>query len=69
MKITDIKATTVAMPLEAPLRHSNGAHWGRFIRTLVEIETDEGLTGVGELGGGGQSAEAAIAGLKPYLIG
>ena len=67
MKITDLRATTVTMPLEAPLRHSNGAHWGRFVRTIVEIETDEGLTGVGEMGGGGQSAEAAIAGLKPYL--
>ena len=69
MKITDLKATTVTVPLEAPLRHSNGAHWGRFVRTIVEVETDEGLTGVGEMGGGGQSAEAAIAGLKPYLLG
>ncbi|MBZ9938689.1 mandelate racemase [Mesorhizobium sp. BR1-1-16] len=69
MKITDLRATTVAVPLEAPLRHSNGAHWGRFVRTIVEVETDEGLVGLGELGGGGQSAEAAIAGLKPYLVG
>ena len=45
MKITDLRATTVTMPLEAPLRHSNGAHWGRFVRTIVEIETDEGLIG------------------------
>ena len=69
MKITDLRATTVTMPLEAPLRHSNGAHWGRFVRTIVEVETDEGLIGVGEMGGGGQSAEQAIAGLKPYLVG
>ncbi len=26
MKITDIKATTVTVPLEAPLRHGNGCH-------------------------------------------
>ena len=69
MKITDLRATTVTVPLEAPLRHSNGAHWGRFVRTIVEVDTDEGLTGVGEMGGGGQSAEAAITGLKPYLVG
>ena len=69
MKITDLRATTVTMPLEAPLRHSNGAHWGRFVRTIVEIETDEGLTGLGEMGGGGESAEVAITGLKPYLLG
>jgi glucarate dehydratase len=69
VKITDIKATTVTMPLEAPLRHSNGAHWGRFVRTVVEVETDEGITGLGEMGGGGESAERAFAGLKPYLVG
>lgn len=69
MKITDIKATTVAVPLEAPIRHANGNHWGRFIRTIVQVYTDEGLVGLGEMGGGGESAEAAFAGLKPYLIG
>ena len=36
MKITDIKATTVTVPLEAPLRHAAGCHWGRFVRTIVE---------------------------------
>ena len=69
MKITDIKVTTVTVPLEAPLRHSNGAHWGRFVRTVIELETDEGITGLGEMGGGGESAELAFAGLKPYLLG
>jgi glucarate dehydratase len=69
MKITDLRATTVTIPLEAPLRHSNGAHWGRFVRTIVEIDTDVGITGVGEMGGGGESAELAIKGLKPYLLG
>ncbi|REE98837.1 enolase C-terminal domain-like protein [Thermomonospora umbrina] len=69
MKITDIRATTVAVPLEAPLLHSNGAHWGRFIRTIVEVETDNGLIGLGELGGGGQSAEQAVRDLRSYLEG
>jgi len=68
-KITDIRATTVTVPLEAPLRHSNGAHWGRFVRTIVEIETDVGIIGLGEMGGGGESAEAAFRALKPYLVG
>ena len=39
MKIVDIRATTIAMPLEAPLRRAGGAHWGRFIRTIVEVVT------------------------------
>ena len=64
MKIVDIRATTVTVPLEAPLRHSNGAHWGRFVRTIVEVETDDGLIGLGEMGGGGESAEAAVTGLQ-----
>jgi len=69
MKIVDIKATTIALPLEAPLRHAAGAHWGRFIRTIVEVVTDEGLSGWGELGGGGETAENAVRGLLPYLLG
>src|SRR5215510_11703070 len=69
MKITDIRATTVTVPLEAPLRHANGVHWGRFVRTIVEVEADNGLIGLGEMGGGGQSAEAAIRAMKSYLIG
>lgn len=69
MKIVDIRATTLTVPLEAPLRHSNGEHWGRFVRTIVEVETDEGIIGLGEMGGGGESAELAFKGLKPYLIG
>jgi glucarate dehydratase len=69
MKIADIRATTVTVPLEAPLRHSNGAHWGRFVRTIVEVEADNGLVGLGELGGGGESAEAAVVGLREYLLG
>lgn len=68
-KIVDIRATTVTVPLEAPLRHSNGAHWGRFVRTIVEIETDVGIVGLGEMGGGGESGEAAFRALKPYLVG
>ena len=68
-KIVDIRATTVTVPLHAPLRHSNGAHWGRFVRTLVEVETDDGLIGLGEMGGGGESAETAFRQLKTYLVG
>jgi glucarate dehydratase len=69
MRIRDIRATTVTVPLEAPLRHANGCHWGRFVRTIVEVETDNGIVGLGEMGGGGESAEAAIHALKTYLVG
>ena len=69
MKIVDIRATTVTVPLEAPLRHANGCHWGRFVRTIVEVETDNGLIGLGEMGGGGESAEAVFRAMKTYLVG
>jgi glucarate dehydratase len=69
MQISDIRATPVTVPLEAPLRHANGCHWGRFVRTIIEVETDEGLVGLGEMGGGGESATAAFEGVKPSLLG
>src|SRR5579883_674071 len=69
MKIVDIRPTTVTVPLEAPLRHANGVHWGRFVRTIVEVETDNGLIGLGEMGGGGESAEAVFRAMKNYLVG
>jgi len=69
MRITDIRATTVTVPLEAPLRHANGCHGGRFVRTIVEVDTDEGIIGLGEMGGGGESAEAVFRAMKSYLVG
>jgi glucarate dehydratase len=69
IRITAIRPTTVTVPLEAPLRHANGCHWGRFVRTIVEVDTDAGITGLGEMGGGGESAEAAFKALERYLVG
>src|SRR5690554_4300645 len=69
MRIKDIRATPVTVPLEASLRHANGCHWGRFVRTIIEVETEEGLIGLGEMGGGGEIATGAVHAVKPYLIG
>ena len=69
MKISDLRATPVTVPLAAPLRHANGCHCGRFVRTIVEVETDEGLIGLGEMGGGGESAVSTFHALKPCLVG
>ncbi|MEO8303542.1 MAG: enolase C-terminal domain-like protein [Betaproteobacteria bacterium] len=67
--ISAIRATPVTVPLEAPIRHSNGAHWGRFVRTIVEVETADGYVGLGEMGGGGEDASRAFAALADYLRG
>jgi glucarate dehydratase len=69
MRIADVRAYTVTVPLEAALRHANGCHWGRFVRTIIEVETDNGLVGLGEMGGGGESAEAQFRSLAAYLKG
>lgn len=68
-RIADIRATTVTVPLQAPLRHAAGAHWGRFVRTIVEIETESGIVGLGEMGGGGQSAQLTVESLRLKLLG
>ncbi|MHB8719422.1 MAG: enolase C-terminal domain-like protein [Candidatus Dormibacteria bacterium] len=67
--IREVRATTVTVPIEAPLRHANGAHWGRFVRTIVEVHTDAGLVGLGELGGGGAAASAEVTALGATLHG
>jgi glucarate dehydratase len=35
----------------------------------VEVETDNGLIGLGEMGGGGETAEAVFRAMKAYLVG
>ncbi len=67
--IAAIRATPVTVPLEAAILHSNGAHWGRFVRTIVEVETADGYVGLGEMGGGGEDAARQFAALGEYLRG
>jgi glucarate dehydratase len=67
MKIVDLKARTVAIPLNAQLRHNLGVHPGYFLRTVLEVITDEGVVGLGEVGGGDQ--RAAFMKLKPRVVG
>lgn len=67
MKITDLRARTVAIPLNAMLRHNTGVHPGYLMRTVLEIMTDEGIVGLGEVGGGDQ--RAALMRLKPRIVG
>lgn len=66
MRISGLRARTVCVPIEAPLRHSTGVHPGYFIRTILELTTDDGLVGLGEVGGGDQRAalEAVAARLR-----
>ncbi len=67
MKITDVRWTAAFIPIEAPLRYAYGAHPG-FSRLIIEIETDEGLVGLGECYGGA-SREGQLTEMKPLLLG
>ncbi len=62
-----MRARTVAIPLNCQLRHNTGVHPGYFLRTIVELITDEGIVGLGEVGGGDQ--RGALLKLKPRLVG
>jgi glucarate dehydratase len=74
MKIIDIKATPVTVPAEAPWRWSMGIETGTT-RTIIELLTDEGITGIGETYGGGgtvealETAKAFVVGLDPLETG
>ena len=67
MKIIDLRVRCVAIPLKAQLRHNTGVHPGYFLRTIMELITDEGIVGLGEVGGGDQ--RAALLKLKPRILG
>jgi glucarate dehydratase len=47
MRITSIRATPVNIPLELPLWWTGG-HYPGTSKSIVEVETDEGLVGLGE---------------------
>ena len=51
MKITKVTVTIVNIPFVAPIRWSGGAN-ADWTRLVIELETDEGLTGLGETLGG-----------------
>ncbi|MBI0384054.1 hypothetical protein JBE27_49315, partial [Streptomyces albiflaviniger] len=57
MKIVDIRATPVTVPLTRPLRWSFGVETATT-RTVVELITDEGLVGIGETRGGDEIVRA-----------
>ncbi|TDE89529.1 glucarate dehydratase [Occultella glacieicola] len=67
MRIVDMRVRTVAIPTHAKLRHNTGVHPGYFIRTILELVTDEGIVGLGEVGGGDQ--RGAFERLRPRIIG
>jgi len=71
MKITDVKTIRLraTIPTEGQVFSRSGVRNSRST-TLVQVETDEGITGVGSCSGNGELIEVIVARvLKPLLIG
>jgi glucarate dehydratase len=67
VKIVDMRVRVVAIPTKGMLRHNTGVHPGYLMRTVLELITDEGIVGLGEVGGGDQ--RGALLKLKPRIVG
>src|SRR5258708_27394890 len=69
MKIVDIRTIPLSYPCEPPYGSAGGMQ-ARRGALLVEIETDERVTGIGEAGvGGGSTRDVIEKQLRPMLIG
>jgi glucarate dehydratase len=66
VKIAAIRATPVNIPFTAPYRFSYGSI-ASLTKTVIELETDDGVIGLGECADGDRAADVLAAGVK--LIG
>jgi glucarate dehydratase len=66
MKIREIRATPVNIPLRAPYRFSYGSV-GSLTKTVIQLVTEDGVTGLGECADGDRSAD--VAAMASRLIG
>jgi glucarate dehydratase len=57
LKITGLRVTPIALP-DPPLLAASGCHGPYFLRNIVQINTDAGITGVGETRGGPAATDA-----------
>jgi glucarate dehydratase len=64
--IADIRATAVNIPFHAPYRFSYGSI-ASLTKTVVEVETSDGVVGLGEIASGDQSERVAL--LRDRLLG
>src|SRR5215469_16135026 len=67
MKIIDFTTTALPVPMEAPLRWSLGVERGTT-RTILQVQTDEGIVGIGETYGGAATCRA-LQSIKEMVVG
>ena len=68
MKITNVRTHVLEAALSQPFAYSR-AWYDTRTASLVEIETDTGLTGWGECYGPARMTSAVVAAIAPWLIG
>ncbi|MEU0091632.1 glucarate dehydratase family protein [Kribbella sp. NPDC006257] len=73
MKITEVVITPIAMK-DPPLRNIQGVHQPYALRSILQVQTDEGLTGLGETYGdiailtALRKVAPRLTGLDPYDV-
>src|ERR1044072_4294478 len=67
MRITDLRLHPIAIA-DPPLRSSYGLHAPYALRTIIELESDDGIIGINETYGGEIPAEA-LRNIKNRLLG
>ena len=65
MKITDLRTVPLAMPLESPIGNAT-AQIAVFSYLAIYLDTDEGLTGLGESFRGAEAVEAVLQEQAPF---
>ena len=67
MKIVDMRIHSIAIA-DPPLRSSYGLHAPYALRTILELESDDGIVGITETYGGEAPAQA-LRELRPQVVG
>jgi glucarate dehydratase len=67
MRITEVRIHKIAIA-DPPLRSSYGLHQPYALRTILELQSEDGIVGLAETYGG-EAPAAALEALKPRLLG
>ncbi len=67
MKIKDLRVHSIAIA-DPPLRSSYGLHMPYALRTIIELESEDGIIGINETYGG-EAPVAALLAIRSQLIG
>lgn len=67
LRILDLEVTPIALP-DPPLLAASGCHGPYFLRTIVQLKTEGGIVGLGEVPGG-EGAVTALMQARKLVVG